>query len=62
MRITFYGGAGEVGRSSIFLEESRKKLLLDCGIKLGERVEFPLIEDSELKRINEVVVTHAHLD
>ena len=62
MRVTFYGGAGEVGRSCILLEESRKKIMLDCGIKLGEKVEFPVISDDELKKINEVVVTHAHLD
>jgi len=62
MRVTFYGGAGEVGRSCILLEESRRAMLLDCGIKLGEKVEFPVISDEELKKINEVVVTHAHLD
>ncbi len=62
MRLTFYGRAGEVGRSCILLEESRKTILLDCGIKLGEKVEFPVISDEELKRIREVVITHAHLD
>ncbi len=62
MRLTFFGGAGEVGRSCVLLEDGRHKLMLDCGIKLGERVEFPLISDEELKRVNDVVITHAHLD
>lgn len=62
MRLTFFGGAGEVGRSCVLLEDNRHKLMLDCGIKLGEKVEFPIISDGELKRVNDVVITHAHLD
>ncbi len=62
MRITFYGGAEEVGRSCVVLEDRRKRMMLDCGIKLGEELEFPLIDDNELKRINEIVISHAHLD
>ncbi len=62
MRITFYGGAEEVGRSCVLIEDGRKNLMLDCGIKLGDRVEFPLIDDAELKRINSIAISHAHLD
>jgi len=62
MRLTFYGGAQEVGRSSVLLDDKGKNMMLDCGIKLGEKVEFPLIDDNELKRINEIVISHAHLD
>ena len=62
MRITFYGGAEEVGRSCVLLENGKKNIMLDCGIKLGEHVEFPLIDDSELKRIQTIAVSHAHLD
>jgi predicted metal-dependent RNase len=62
MRITFFGGAREVGRASILLEERRKNLLLDCGIKLGEETEYPLIHDDELRRIRNVTISHAHLD
>lgn len=62
MRLTFYGGAEEVGRSCVLLEDGRKNIMLDCGIKLGERVEYPLIDDIELKRIRDIAVTHAHLD
>ncbi|MEM2909282.1 MAG: MBL fold metallo-hydrolase [Candidatus Bilamarchaeaceae archaeon] len=62
MRITFYGGAEEVGRSAIVIEEGKARAMLDCGIKLGERLEFPLISKEELKGIHEIVLTHAHLD
>ncbi len=62
MRITFYGGAQEVGRASILLEEGNRNLLLDCGIKLGEKTEYPLLHEDELRRINAIAVSHAHLD
>jgi predicted metal-dependent RNase len=62
MRLTFYGGAREVGRASILLEEREKNLMFDCGIKLGEETEYPLIQDDELRRIRNVTISHAHLD
>ncbi len=62
MKLTFYGAAGEVGRSCILLESDKAKILLDAGIKLGKEVEFPLITDHELKALDGVVISHAHLD
>lgn len=62
MRLTFYGGAEEVGRSSVVLEDSNRNMMLDCGIKLGSNVEYPLISDEEMRRIRNVFITHAHLD
>jgi predicted metal-dependent RNase len=62
MRLTFYGGAQEVGRLCVLLEEREKNIMLDCGIKLGEKTEYPLIDDEELRRIRNVTISHAHLD
>lgn len=62
MRLTFYGGAQEVGRACMLLEDGQKNLMLDCGIKLGEKTEYPLIHDDELKRIRNITISHAHLD
>ncbi|HLD60217.1 MAG TPA: MBL fold metallo-hydrolase RNA specificity domain-containing protein [Candidatus Bilamarchaeaceae archaeon] len=62
IEITFYGGVQEVGRSSVFLNNNNKNLLLDCGIKLGEKTEYPLFEDEDLKKIQNIFITHAHLD
>ena len=60
MDLTFYGGAGEVGRSCIHIEHQRKSILLDCGIKLGEKVEYPLIDEKKI--IKSIIISHAHLD
>lgn len=62
MQITFYGGAQEVGRSCFLLEDGHRNLLLDCGIKLGEKTEYPLLADSDIKRIKNIFISHAHLD
>jgi hypothetical protein len=62
MRITFYGGAQEVGRACILLEEGSRNLMLECGIKLGEKTEYPLLHDDELRRISNITISHAHLD
>jgi predicted metal-dependent RNase len=62
MRLTFYGGAQEVGRACILLEEDGRNLMLDCGIKLGEKTEYPLLHDDELRRIDSIAISHAHLD
>ncbi|MGC8586218.1 MAG: MBL fold metallo-hydrolase RNA specificity domain-containing protein [Candidatus Micrarchaeia archaeon] len=62
MKITFYGGAEEVGRSCIMISTENTKILLDAGVKLGEKEEYPMIEDRMLSEIDGVFVTHAHLD
>ncbi|MBU0592061.1 MBL fold metallo-hydrolase [Candidatus Micrarchaeota archaeon] len=62
MRLTFYGGSQEVGRACMLLEEGKRNLMLDCGIKLGEKTEYPLMDDDELRRVRNVTISHAHLD
>lgn len=54
MDIRFLGGAGEVGRSAILVND---RLLLDYGIKSGTPPQFPGDADPDA-----VVVSHGHLD
>lgn len=65
MKLTFFGGAGTVTGSKILLETDSKKLLIDCGLfqglkelRLKNWEEYP----PEFKDIDEVFLTHAHLD
>jgi putative mRNA 3-end processing factor len=53
----FLGGAGEVGRSAILVKGS-KRILLDCGIKLDDKTEYPL----SAGRVDACVLSHSHLD
>ena len=40
----------------------KTKILLDAGVKLGEVVEYPKIDDRTLREIDGIFVSHAHLD
>jgi len=57
MLFKFFGGAQEVGRSSILMKDS-SSLLLDFGIKLLEKPEYP----TEIPEVDAVVLSHAHID
>jgi hypothetical protein len=60
--ITFFGGAGEVGRNCVLVEDGRANLLLDAGVKLGETDEYPLISDEEVRKLQRIAISHTHLD
>jgi predicted metal-dependent RNase len=62
LKITFYGGAGEVGRSCIRVDGKETTILLDAGVKLAQQNEMPLLSKEGFGDIDAVVVTHAHLD
>ncbi len=62
MQVTFFGAASEIGRSCIMLESPEARILLDAGVKIGEEEEYPLIDDSDLKDIDAIIISHAHLD
>jgi hypothetical protein len=62
LEVSFLGAAKEVGRSAILLQ-GRKKILMDCGLKIADRKEeYPLLEEKQIKTIDHVVISHAHLD
>jgi metallo-beta-lactamase family protein len=63
--LTFLGGAGTVTGSKILIETLRKKVLIDCGLFQGLKElrkhnweDFPVDPSS----IDELILTHAHLD
>ncbi|MDK2849772.1 MAG: uncharacterized protein PWR32_439 [Candidatus Woesearchaeota archaeon] len=65
VRISFLGGARQVGKSSLFLQTPESRVLLDCGIDVTDTSRpYPFLEAPEF-RINEldaVIITHSHLD
>ncbi|TVR22822.1 MAG: MBL fold metallo-hydrolase [Anaerolineaceae bacterium] len=70
MRLTFLGGADEVGASSTLVEIAGKRLLIDAGIRISPRSNRGIQNDQlpDLQRITEaggpdvILVTHAHTD
>ena len=51
------GGACEVGRSAVLLKGS-KNVVLDYGVKLDHKTEYPL----QLPSVDACILSHAHLD
>ncbi|HUZ93133.1 MAG TPA: MBL fold metallo-hydrolase [Candidatus Paceibacterota bacterium] len=65
MKLTFYGGVGEVTGSNYVLESGGQKIMIDCGLHQGghyaEKRNFePFPFDA--KEISAVFITHPHLD
>ncbi|MFH1447757.1 MAG: MBL fold metallo-hydrolase [Candidatus Micrarchaeota archaeon] len=59
MKLTFLGGAGEVGRSGVLIDQGYR-LLMDYGIKLHDKTtQYPLRVKGGL---DAVIITHSHLD
>ncbi len=60
VKLRFMGGTHEVGRNAVLLQSDETNILLDYGVKIGERPEFPgHIRPNE---VDGIVLSHAHLD
>ncbi|PJF40921.1 MAG: hypothetical protein CUN55_12220 [Phototrophicales bacterium] len=70
MKLTFLGGADEVGASSTLIDIAGKKLLVDVGIRISPKTVRGISGDQlpDLQQISDVggpdyiLVTHAHTD
>jgi len=65
LQITFWGGVGTVTGANFLMENSRVKILVDCGLLQGvpgagdeNQKQFPY----DPKTINLLFITHAHMD
>ncbi len=66
VRISFLGGAREVGRSCLLLQTQESRILLDCGINPAaiDETTYPYFDAPEfnIKDLDAVILTHPHLD
>ena len=66
VRLTFLGGARQVGRSSILLQTPNSKILLDCGVDVAAHGQnkFPFfnLPEFDITQLDAVIISHAHLD
>jgi predicted metal-dependent RNase len=64
VKISFLGGAREVGGSCILLNISNKNILLDCGIRQSSSKDpipdFKIIQESG--GVDAIIISHAHMD
>jgi hypothetical protein len=66
VRITFLGGARQVGRSSMLLQTPNSKILLDCGIDVAsngpEKFPYFNVPEFDISSLDAIIISHAHLD
>jgi metallo-beta-lactamase family protein len=65
VRLTFWGGAGQVTGSMHLLEAAGARILLDSGLFQGRRAEAHALNAQlpfDARRIDGVVLSHAHID
>lgn len=65
MKITSYGAAEEVTGSKHLIEVNSNKILLDCGLFQGRRIEADRKNRQNLldvRKIDCIVLSHAHID
>jgi len=66
VRLTFLGGARQVGRSCLLLQTPNSRVLIDCGIDVASQGKdrFPYFDvpEFDLRELDAVIVSHAHLD
>lgn len=65
IRVSFLGGAREVGRSCLFLQTPESRVLMDCGVNVASWDNaYPFLEVPEfnIKQLDAVIISHAHLD
>ena len=66
IRLTFLGGARQVGRSCLLLQTPNSNILLDCGIDVASsgsnRFPYFNVPEFDIAKLDAVVLSHAHLD
>jgi len=66
VRVTFLGGARQVGRSCILLQTETSNVLLDCGINVActgdEAYPFLNAPEFNISNLDAIVISHSHLD
>lgn len=65
LKLSFYGGTGEVTGSNFLIEGGGKKILVDCGLYQGSKIGDarnlnPLLYNAT--EVDALFVTHAHID
>jgi Cft2 family RNA processing exonuclease/dsRNA-specific ribonuclease len=62
LRITFLGGASAIGASCALVETDAANVVIDCGIRFEPGHALPDLAALGGKRLDAIVLTHAHTD
>jgi Cft2 family RNA processing exonuclease/dsRNA-specific ribonuclease len=62
IQLSFLGGASAIGASSALLQVGETSILVDCGVRFKTGNALPDLQQLTGKRLDAIVVTHAHSD
>jgi uncharacterized protein len=66
IRVSYLGGARQVGRSCLLLQTPMSRIVLDCGIDVSANNQnaYPFLDAPEfnIQEIDAVIISHSHLD
>ncbi|HDP73491.1 MAG TPA: beta-CASP ribonuclease aCPSF1 [Candidatus Woesearchaeota archaeon] len=65
VRMSFLGGARQVGKSCLLLQTPESRVLIDCGVDITDSNNgYPFLDspDFKINEIDAVIVSHSHLD
>jgi Cft2 family RNA processing exonuclease len=62
VKVSFLGGATDIGASSALLEISGKSFLIDCGVRFDPARPLPNLDELGGRHLDAILVTHAHSD
>jgi uncharacterized protein len=65
IRVSYLGGARQVGRSCLLLQTQESRILLDCGVDVtSDEHAYPHFEAPEfnINELDAIIITHSHLD
>jgi len=60
VRLSFMGGTHEVGKNAVLLETGEARVLLDYGVRIGDKPDFP--SHVRARDVDGIILSHAHLD
>lgn len=62
LKISFLGGASEIGASSALVQVADQSVLIDCGVRFRTDRALPDLEQLTGQSLDAILVTHAHSD
>ena len=62
MELIIGGGCGEHGRNCFYFSDGYHGLIVDCGLKEGEKACYPRLTVSQIRHASHLFLTHSHGD
>lgn len=63
MKLYIAGGVYEHGRNCFYISrDNERNVMVDCGVKVGSRDYYPILDEWQIKNTKYLFITHSHND